>query len=82
MGMSMTHSKFNEKNLNDVIDYTVNHLPNIDNLNLNLVRGRPKDSTAIDVNLEKYKEAVQKIETYVMEGKIRSFDHFFGKIAF
>ena len=36
MGMSMTHSKFNEKNLNDVIDYTVNHLPNIDNLNLNL----------------------------------------------
>ena len=82
MGMSMTHSKFNEKNLNDVIDYTVSHLPNIDNLNLNLVRGRPKDSTAIDVNLEKYKEAVQKIETYVMEGKIRSFDHFFGKIAF
>ena len=34
MGMSMTHSKFKE-NLNDVTDYTVNHLPNIDNLNLN-----------------------------------------------
>ncbi len=82
MGMSMTHSKFNEKNLNDVIDYTVDHLPSIDNLNLNLVRGRPKDASAIDVNLEKYKEAVQKIEQHVMAGKIRSFNHFFGKIAF
>jgi len=82
LGMSMTHSKFNEKNLNEVIDYTVNHLPMIDNLNLNLVRGRPKDTSAIDVNLEKYKEAVQKIEYHVMKGKVRSFNHFFGKIAF
>ena len=82
LGMSMTHSKFNENKLNDVIDYTVDHLPNIDNLNLNLVRGRPKDSSAIDVNLDKYKEAVQKIEQHVMKGKLRSFNHFFGKIAF
>ena len=80
--MSMTHSKFNEKNLNEVIDYTVEHLPSIDNLNLNLVRGRPKDASAIDVNIDKYKEAVQKIEQHVMAGKIRSFNHFFGKIAF
>ena len=52
------------------------------NLNLNLVRGKPKDASAIDVNLEKYKEAVQKIEYHVMKGKVRSFNHFFGKIAF
>lgn len=82
LGISMTHSKFNEDNLNEVIDYTVNHLPMVDNLNLNLVRGRPKDSSAININLEKYKEAVQKIENYVLNGKIRNFNHFFGKIAF
>ena len=82
LGISLTHSKFNEDNLNEVIDYTVNHLPMVDNLNLNLVRGRPKDSSAINVNLEKYKEAVQKIENYVLNGKLRNFNHFFGKIAF
>ena len=69
--------KFNEDHLNEVIDYTVNHLPMVANLNLNLVRGRPKDSSAINVNLEKYKEAVQKIENYVLNGKLRNFNHFF-----
>ena len=82
LGISLTHSKFNEDNLNEVIDYTVNHLPMVDNLNLNLVRGRPKDSSAINVNLEKYKEAVQKIENYVLNGKLRNFNHFFGRLHF
>ena len=82
LGLSMTHSKFNENNLNEVIDYTVNNLSSIDNLNLNLVRGKPKDSSAINVNLEKYKEAVLKIENHVMKGNIKTFQHFFGKIAF
>jgi len=82
LGISMTHSKFNENNLNTLIDYTIENLPNIDNLNLNLVRGRPKDSSAINVDLEKYKSAVQTIENHVLNGKIKNFNHFFGKIAF
>ena len=68
--------------LNEIIDYTINNLTGVDNISLGLVRGRPKDSSAINVNIEKYKEAVQKIENYAVQGKIRTFKTFLGKIAF
>ena len=82
LGLNVTHSKFSENKLNNIVDYAVNNLAGIDNISIGLARGRPKDSSAINVNIDKYKETVQTIERYVVQGKIRTFKTFFGKIAF
>ena len=82
IGLNVTHSLFNEHDLNNIIDYTVSSLPNVDNISLGLVRGRPKDSSALTVNMEKYKEAVVKIENYVVSKKLKTFNTFLGRVAF
>jgi hypothetical protein len=80
LGLNVTHSKFSENKLNNIVDYAVNNLTGIDNISIGLARGRPKDSSAINVNIDKYKETVQTIERYVVQGKIRTFKHFLVKL--
>ena len=82
LGLNVTHSKFSEKHLDEIIDYTSNNLKEIDNISMGLVRGSPKDDTALSVNIEKYKDSIQKIESLVVQRKLPGFKTLFGKIAF
>ena len=82
LGLNVTHSKFSEAHLDEIIDYTSSNLKNIDNISMGLVRGSPKDDSALSANIEKYKKSIQKIESLVVQGKLSGFKTMFGKIGF
>lgn len=82
LGLNLTHSKYNQEGLNKIIDFVVQDLPAIDNISLGLVRGRPKETGALNVDLKYYKSGVQRIENYAVQKKVRSFQTVLGGIAF
>ncbi len=82
IGLNLTHSRYNQEELDKIIDFVVYDLPAIDNISLGLVRGRPKETKALNVNLDYYKKAAQRIENYAVQRRIRSFQTLLGGIAF
>jgi len=82
LGLSITHSKYTQEELGIIIDFVVNNLPGIDNIAMQLVRGRPKQKSALNVDIRYYKNAVKKIEDYTVQKKIRSFQTAMSGVIF
>tara|TARA_B100000315_G_scaffold258440_1_gene310560 strand:- start:355 stop:1488 length:1134 start_codon:yes stop_codon:yes gene_type:complete len=82
VGFNITCSNHSQENLLDMLDYIKNHFPGIDNVSMGLARGRPKETVTLNVDINNYKAAVEKIETMVIQNKINAYDSVVGKILF
>jgi radical SAM protein with 4Fe4S-binding SPASM domain len=82
VGFNITCSNDSQDNLLDVLEYIKDNFSKIDNVAISLVRGRPKSTETLNVDINNYKAAVEKIETMVIQNKINAYDSVVGKILF
>jgi len=82
LGINITHSRYNQNDLATLIDFIPEQLSEVDNISLGLVRGRPKDTSALDVDISYYKLSVEKIESLVVQRRLKNFRVLFGGLAF
>ena len=82
LGINITHTCHSQEHLLTVIDFVADKLTGVDNISLGMVRGRPKDSSSMNVDVKFYKRAVERIEALAVQRKLRTFRSLFGGIAF
>ncbi|MCL6092656.1 MAG: radical SAM protein [Actinomycetota bacterium] len=62
IGINTVFCRENQNRMDEIIDY-VNVLPGCETHTISLVRGDPADAGAKDVDLEKYRRAIERLET-------------------
>ena len=80
LGINITHSHYTEHKLEDIIDFVVTDLSLVDNISVAVVRGNPKEPEAAHIDVNYYKKAIGKIESLVIQKRIKMYSGFFGRM--
>ena len=79
LGFITTYAQTNQNIIEDLYDFLKSQDP--DNININLIRGNPKDPSQKDIDYERYKRITQKIEKDLLSHKMRGYGSFRALMA-
>ena len=72
LDVAVTVSALNQDRLDELLDFLVGDL-GVKNINHLLVRGRPRDPAALEVDPEQYKRFNRRLEGYMNNGTLRGY---------